>query len=121
MQDLGIIVFEGIEHSGGEHWNEIRGGGETLTIKNHVNRYGDTAEEIIAGPWDVHEATNRGVVQSYYTTIDHPYVHTDDAHGTWGAGKAWIVVDAELTVNVEENKAIIIQAIKAGNYVCQTA
>jgi len=116
----GITVFEGCEHSTygengiREHWVEIFGEAETLAVKAHPNRYGNTCQEIDLcgdGFFDVVEATEHGTLHAYYFGCQTPVVFTDDAHSLRMVNKAWILVDVE-----EPEKDSILRAIKEGRY-----
>jgi len=107
----GIIVLNGCEHSTGEHYLEIRGHKETLLVKAHPNRYGDTCEEIEAGKWDLIEATEHSVLHPEYIKCRVPCIYTDDSHNLNMIGKAWVLVQVE-----RKSPDAIIKALKQVKY-----
>jgi hypothetical protein len=114
LKDLkldGILVLSGCEHSNGEHWLEIRGETETLTVKAHPNRYGRTCSEIDREKWDAVEFTEHSVPHYEYLACNTPAVGTDDAHCIGMVGCAWIVVHFK-----EWSRDAIIRAIKEKDY-----
>jgi len=106
-----IIVLNGCEQSRGDHYLEIRGRNETLLIKAHPNRYGDTCEEIDIGDWDCIEATEHSILHPYYIKCKKPCVYTDDSHNLNMVGHVWILVEVENKTSDD-----IIRSIKGKKY-----
>lgn len=112
LDGKGIVIFEGCEHSRGEHWNEIRGEKEVLRIKNHPMRYSDSCREIDLSNFDVHEATEHARLYPKYILCGKKSIYTDDSHNINMCGKAWILVEVEEPITKDK----ILRAIKNGKY-----
>jgi len=111
IRDLNILILPGVEHSIGEHWLEIKGKHETLTVKAHPNRYGDTIQEVDMTPYDVVEATEHSILYPEYLKCKKHAIVTDDSHNINMIDKAWIIVYVE-----KVDKDLIIKSIKEGKY-----